>query len=162
MTVLYVRQAHPGELPVLMAHSSQTAWAQLVPRQQPADFPATVQRNREMWSHALRQAGIVLVLAKEGHAPPLGYVLLSPQTNPFGGPPELIVLDIWVDPTMRGQGAGRRLLAATEEYGRRLGFTGLVAQIAVHNRASMDLFTRAGYQVERTVVGKPVSPGTGV
>jgi ribosomal protein S18 acetylase RimI-like enzyme len=160
MQVLIVRQAHPGELPLLIAESSRTAWEQLCPRQQPGSFAAAVQRTREMWSQALRQSGTVLVLAREGQAPPVGYILLAPQVSPFGGPTELVVLDIWVDPSARGQGAGRRLLGAAEEYARRLAFPGLVAQVAVHNRSSLELFTRAGYQVERVIAGKPVSAGT--
>lgn len=158
--MLLVRQMHPSEFPLLMAHSCQTAWAQRVPRQQPGDFATTMHRNQEMWWHAFKQGGTVLILASEEQASPLGYILLAPFHNPFGGSPEMIILDIWVDPEVRGQGAGARLLTAAEDYAGRRGFAGVIAQVALHNRSSLGLFTGAGYAIERAILGKRVSPGT--
>jgi RimJ/RimL family protein N-acetyltransferase len=63
-------------------------------------------------------------------------------------------MDIWVDPSLRGHGLAGQLLTATEAWGRSVGASGLVAQVAVHNGASLRTFQKAGYQLERYVLGK--------
>ncbi|HLO02550.1 MAG TPA: GNAT family N-acetyltransferase [Symbiobacteriaceae bacterium] len=149
-----VRPYQMTEISPLMERSLQTAGAQLMEREarraSAAQLATQVQR---MFAQTLGAQGGTCLVATNGSAIG-GYVLLMPTPNPFTGAQEGVVMDIWVDPGLRGNGMARLLLSATEEWGSSVGVTGLAAQVAVHNQASLRAFLKAGYQVERYVLGK--------
>lgn len=159
--MLSVRAVRSEELPGIVQRAAETAWAQLAPRDGPNASPSGVATMvQRMYQMALSTpGGTVMVVdwpeasAAEG---PAAYALLMPQANPFTGAGEVIVLDIYTDPRLRGQGVGRMLLQSVAQYARSSGWGGLVAQVAVWNQASMRMFLGDGFQAERVVLGKPV------
>lgn len=154
---MQVRQHRPDELTGFIHRALGTAWGQLVERERPAAAEAgIVHQMTEMYRQALsRHGGMVLVLEGSGPgAGPLAHALVAPQPNPFTGEGELVVLDIFVDPALRGRRVGQRLLAEAERYARSIGCGSLVAQVALQNEASLRLFRGAGLQPERLVLGR--------
>lgn len=149
-----VRPYKTTELNPLMERSLQTAGGQLMEREavrvNQAQLAAQIQR---MFAQTLQTAGGTCLVATDGSTLG-GYVLLMPAPNAFTGAPEGVVMDLWVDPALRGHGVASLLLQAAEVWGESIGATGLAAQIAIHNQASMRALTKAGYRVERYVVGK--------
>lgn len=153
-----IRPYRMDELPVVMRRGLATAWEQLVDRERAVATPDAVSRQlREMYRMVLATPGSTLLVAEGGGLPepgPAGHALLFPQANPFTGVAEMVVMDIWVHPSLRGAGVGSALVQEAERQARAMGGRSLVAQIALHNQASQALFRRAGFQQERVVTGK--------
>jgi len=164
--MLSVRMFNPWELPAMIACAVETAMAQLVPRDRPFGTREAVSAQiLRMYDAALSQPGGTILVAEEageqaepGTSVLHGWVLLMPQPNPFTGAPELVVMDIFTAPALRGRGIAKRLLAEAERHARELGCGSLAAQVALHNRSSLRLFQGAGYDSERLVVGKSLEP----
>ncbi len=158
--MLTVRRYQPEELPAILQRSVETARTQLVARDQTTATPLGVESQmRHMYQIALATPGATILVADwpGGGAVtgPAAYVLLMPQASAFTAEREIIVLDIYTDPRLRGRKVGRTLLQHAEQYARSLGCrAGLVAQVALHNRASLQMLLKAGYAPERLVVGK--------
>jgi putative acetyltransferase len=53
---------------------------------------------------------------------------------------------MFVLPSARGRGHGRKLLVALEAEARRLGYTGLVLETGVQQAAALGLYESAGYR----------------
>lgn len=167
MAMMQVRPYRREELPAILACSVQTAQAQLVGRDLPGATPqGLVRQITGMYESALMMPDATILVADwpaggqgaaAGQAPgPAAYVLAMPQPNPFTGEREVIVLDIYTNPALRGRKVGRMLLDHVTAYAKRVGAGSLVAQIAVHNAASRALFRSAGFVEERVVVGRRV------
>jgi ribosomal protein S18 acetylase RimI-like enzyme len=165
MTFLRIRPYRAEELPAILAASVETALAQLVERDRTAaGRDGVVQQLYRMYQQALAVPEATILVAEGLLTPPAlmgrpemgGYMLLMPQPNSFTGERELVVLDIYVHPHLRGQGVGRRLLAEAGAYARAVHCHGLVAQVALHNRDSLRLFTRSGFIPERLILGRLV------
>lgn len=135
-----------------------SAYEQLSDRERPMARPEAMARQfREMYRAVLGTPGATLLVADGVGLPepgPAGHALLMLQPNPFTGVREMVVMDIWVHPSLRGRGVGSALVQEAERHARSLGGRGLVAQIALQNQASQALFRRMGFQQERVVAGK--------
>jgi len=159
--MLSVRTLQADELPGVLQRAVQTASAQLAPRDvSNASLPGVTAMVQRMYQMALgTPGGTVLVVdwpsgyGADGLA---AYTLLMPQPNPFTGAAEVVVLDIFTDPRLRGRGVGRMLLGSAAQYARSIGCGGLVAQVALSNQASMRMLLGDGFQSERLVLGRPV------
>lgn len=153
--MVQVRTYRAAELPVVLARGAASARDQLVAREVPlAREDAVRYQFHTMYRMVLATPDSALLVADPDGGGPVGHVLLLPQANPFTGAPEVVVMDIWVHPDLRARGIGSRLLVEAERHARRIGARGLVAQIALHNAASLALFHRAGFAAERVVAGK--------
>jgi GNAT superfamily N-acetyltransferase len=149
-----IRPCQMNEVSVLMERSLATAQAQLMEREaRSAGLVQVASQVQRMFAQTLSTPGGSCLVAVSGSRIG-GYVLLMPAPNSFTGSTEGIVMDIWVDPELRGQGLAGQLLAATEEWGRSVGVGGLMAQVAVQNGPSLRALQKAGYRVERYVLGK--------
>lgn len=156
-----VRAFRREELPAILARSVATAAGQLVLRDLPgATAEGLAGQIRQMFETALLMPdATVLVVdwpAGVSGQGPAAYALVMPQPNGFTGERELVVLDIYIDPLLRGRKLGRPLVDRVLAYGRQVGARSVVAQIAVHNAASRGLFRSSGFAEERVVVGRRV------
>jgi GNAT superfamily N-acetyltransferase len=158
MRMLSVRPYRLTELPGILERGVQTALAQVVGREAPGAGQSQVAGQlHRMYQNALAvpQTTILVVdWPSPTVAGPAAYALLMPQPNAFTAEPEVVVMDIFTDPALRGRGVGRALLESAAEYARGSGCHGLVAQVALHNQSSLAMFTGSGFQGERVVVGK--------
>lgn len=162
-----IRPHRTAELATVIERGLASSWDQLADRERPDALPATMaQQLHQMYGSVLATPGSRLLVAEWPGAQglggalnpgPAGHALLYPQSNPFTGALEVVVMDIFVHPSLRGHGLGGALLAEAEGYARALGATGIAAQIVLRNGASRALFTRQGFQPERLVVGRRLS-----
>lgn len=156
--MVLVRPYRVEELPLVLRRGLASAWDQLVDRERGWAQPDGMARQfHEMYRAVLSAPGGTLLVADLPSPPepgPVGHELLFPQPNPFTGVREVVVMDIWVHPLLRGRKIGSRLLHEAEVHAHNIGGRGLVAQIALHNQASLALFGRAGFRQERVVVGR--------
>jgi GNAT superfamily N-acetyltransferase len=87
-------------------------------------------------------AGAFVVARRDGAAgPPLGGVGVRAV-----GPHRGEVRRLWVDPEVRGQGVGRRLLAALEEAARDLGLTSLRLATGERQPEAVALYESTGWE----------------
>lgn len=153
-----IRPYRIEELPIVIHRGLASAWDQLMERDRLVAQPEGMgYQFREMYRAVLSTPGSGLLVADADGLPepgPAGHALLYSQPNPFTGVQEVVVMDIWVHPAVRGRGIGSALLQEAERQARSVGGRGLVAQIALHNQASLALFHRNGFQQERVVTGK--------
>lgn len=158
VAVWLIRPYRPEELSLVIHRGLRSAWDQLVARERPlAQGESMASQFGEMYRAVLATPGAALLVAEGPNVPepgPAGHILLYPQANPFTGAREVVVMDIWVHPALRGEGLGRELLREAERRARTIGGRGLVAQIALHNPSSQALFRRMGFRQERVVVGR--------
>lgn len=157
--VAVVRAYRREELPAILGCSIGTAAAQLVGRDLPAATALGLAGQiRQMYENALVIPDATILVADwppgMNGSGPAGYALVMPQPSGFTGERELVVLDIFVSPALRGRKVGRLLLEQVLAYARRVGAGSVVAQIAVHNAASRGLFRASGFVEERVVVGR--------
>ncbi len=157
--MLTVRPYRPEELPIILQRCMQSARDQLALREVPgATGEGMARQMRGMYQRALLVPHATILVAEwPPGAPgdgPAAHALLMPQANAFTGERELVVLDIWTHPALRGRRLGRLLLQQAEAYARAVGCLSLTAQVALHNRSSLRMFLGSGYQPERTILGK--------
>jgi ribosomal protein S18 acetylase RimI-like enzyme len=156
---LSIRLYRQEELPIILQRGVQTAQVQLSARELPSGDPQAVAAQLyRMYQSALQTSGAAIAVVDRpmemGREGPAAHALLMPQSNPFTGERELVVLDIWTDPALRGRQLGKALLQWAEGYGRSIGCGSLVAQVALQNAPSLRLFERSGFAQERVVVGR--------
>ncbi len=82
-----------------------------------------------------RIAGFVIAQAQETPA----YSCIRPRRLGY-------VFDIVVDPTVRGQGTGKKLLSAVKAWSKAQGHTHLELSVLPENKGAMRLYEQAGYQ----------------
>lgn len=71
------------------------------------------------------------------------------------GPTTAEIKRMYVTPTARGQGLGRRLLEALEQDAHQHGKTKVILETGVSNHAALALYTRCGYAlVDSYVIGR--------
>ena len=106
-------------------------------------------------------AGAFLVARRSGQAQPAGGVGLRRHDGPDGdGGPIGEVKRLWVDPTCRGLGIGRSLMAALEAAAVDLGYRSLRLGTGFRQPEAQALYTRTGWLRQLlTWDGEPIPPG---
>lgn len=149
-----IRPYGPSDFPTLLAWSTQTAWDQIPPAARDLTPPSDLSRRvRDMFEQALRLPGTKLFVADEGRAP-VGYVGVVLAPDELTGAPTGHVFDVFVEPGRRRGGVARALLEAAETECRVQGCQRMAATVSGHNAASLGLFARAGFQVERHILAR--------
>ncbi len=85
------------------------------------------------------------VIAERG-ARAVGMVLFFPWLSTWRGRLNLYVQDLYVDPTERRGGLGRRLLGAAAREGRARGCRGLLLAVEIGNVDAARFYDRLGFQ----------------
>jgi L-amino acid N-acyltransferase YncA len=155
--MLTVRPFRTEELPEIIRRSAQTAWTQLMQRDlDGVDMVRVAGQVQQMYRAALGMPRTQLLVGDwPGVTGPAAFILLMPQASNFTGVLELIVLDIYTSPSIRGKGVGRQLMDRARQYGQSIGSTALIAPVALPNAASLKLMQASGLQAERVVMGGP-------
>jgi ribosomal protein S18 acetylase RimI-like enzyme len=162
--MLRIRPYRPEELPAVIDRGVQTALQQLVQRDLPgATYEGVAGQVHKMFAYVLSMPDATVLVAEmapdvaPGGAAPAGYALLMPQPNAFTGEREMVIMDLFTDPALRGRGLGKALVRQACEYARSIGCGGVVAQVALHNQASQATLRSAGFVGERVIVGLRLS-----
>jgi len=75
---------------------------------------------------------------------PAGYLLHCPNYDVDLAIRQVMVIDLWVEPTARGHGTGRKLMQATADYARERGARRLIWAVLRGNQMAMDFYQRLG------------------
>jgi ribosomal protein S18 acetylase RimI-like enzyme len=94
----------------------------------------------------------IILLVAESDGEVVGYTYAGVEGNDFKllRGPAGVLYDIVVDPALRGQGVGQRLLDATLEALQAKGAPRVVLSTAERNESAQRLFARAGFR--RTMI----------
>ncbi len=87
---------------------------------------------------------VIFIAVKDGNA--IGFTQLYPSFSSGALARIFILNDLFVDPDARHVGAGRALLRAAEEYGRRVGALRLVLSTEVTNMPAQALYEKRGWK----------------
>jgi len=93
----------------------------------------------------IKHGGARVFLAMDGEEP-LGMALCFVGFSSFRAKPLLNIHDIAVSPASRGQGVGRKLLAAVEAEARALGCCKVTLEVRSDNLRAMGLYQSAGFK----------------
>jgi len=108
-------------------------------------FPSDPERGRRFLLDRFEHNQSVIFLALDGGAA-VGFTQLYPSFS-SGAMARLFVLnDLFVAPEARGRGAGKALLDAAAEYGRRVGALRLVLSTEVTNTTAQAVYEKAGWK----------------
>jgi GNAT superfamily N-acetyltransferase len=75
---------------------------------------------------------------------PAGYLLHCPNYDVDLAIRQVMVIDLWVEPSVRGSGTGRKLMQATADYARSRGAKRLIWAVLRSNRMAVDFYRRLG------------------
>jgi GNAT superfamily N-acetyltransferase len=76
----------------------------------------------------------------------VGVAVFFPTFSTQRGTPGVYVQDLWLAPSMRGRGIGRRLLAEVRARGDRWGADHLLLMVARRNAAAARFYARTGFR----------------
>ena len=109
--------------------------------------PRTPAEHAQWFEH--HGPGYPVVVAARGHEV-LGWASLSPWSDrPAYG--RAVETSVYVDGQSRGQGVGRKLLAALVDSARASGHHALLARISADNAVSVRLHASAGFEIVGTL-----------
>jgi GNAT superfamily N-acetyltransferase len=75
---------------------------------------------------------------------PAGYLLHCPNYDVDRAIRQLMVIDLWVEPSARGSGAGRKLMQAASDLARQRQAQRLIWAVLRSNRQAIDFYRRLG------------------
>ena len=88
-------------------------------------------------------------VARSDDRQPVGYVSVGETMNPTVGLRLGAVLDLWVEPRSRNQGAGSMLLDYAIEYLQSREYTYASIMVSAGNRRVMAMYRRRGFRPDR-------------
>jgi ribosomal protein S18 acetylase RimI-like enzyme len=157
MSVL-VRPAHPDDAPWVSA---------LVPRLH--EFGPPRWRTAEQMNAAERadlqlaldnlndDSSVFLVAVRESDQTRLGFVYAATLVDFFTGERHAHIKDIVVAKEGEGQGCGRLLLAAAEDWAKSRGYRFITLSVFPDNRRALELYEHVGYEIDVLRMLKTIS-----
>ena len=107
--------------------------------------PLAEEARANLISGMTKHGGARVFLAMNDELP-LGMALCFLGFSSFRGKPLINIHDIAVSPASRGQGIGRKLLAAVEAEARALGCCKVTLEVRSDNVRAMGLYRSAGFK----------------
>jgi ribosomal protein S18 acetylase RimI-like enzyme len=107
--------------------------------------PLSVEARENLIPGLIKHGGARVFLAYEGQQP-LGVAICMIGFSSFRGKPLINIHDVAVSPAARGQGIGRKLLAAVEAEARTLGCCKVTLEVRSDNIRAMGLYRSVGFQ----------------
>jgi GNAT superfamily N-acetyltransferase len=100
--------------------------------------------------------GSALLVAENGKPGLAGVLFLETRKDYFTGEPHGHVAILAVAKHAEGQGLGRALLRAAEEWGRAKGFSRLTLSVFADNHRAREFYARDGWRAELETYYKPL------
>ncbi len=141
-----IRPARPADEPRILEIADRLAAFQATSRP-PADIPP---RERRALSESLAHPapGSALLVADDAQQRVAGILLLETRHDYFTDQPHGHVSILAVAREAEGQGIGRALLAAAEEWSRGQGFSRMTLTVFVDNHRAREVYARDGWRPE--------------
>jgi GNAT superfamily N-acetyltransferase len=108
-----------------------------------ADHAATAEHYLR---HGFGKDRVFHALVAEADGEIVGVAVFFPTFSTQRGSPGVYVQDLWLDPSMRGRGLGRRLLAAVHARAARWGADHLLLMVARRNARAARFYARTGFR----------------
>lgn len=109
------------------------------------DKPLSAHARANLIPGLIKHGGARVFLAYDGDQP-LGVAICMLGFSSFRGKPLVNIHDIAVSPSARGQGIGRKLLAAVEAEARNLGCCKVTLEVRSDNARAMGLYQSVGFK----------------
>jgi ribosomal protein S18 acetylase RimI-like enzyme len=97
-----------------------------------------------------------LFLAKVGDTPAGFFLFIDFLPDDVTTRPQGFIAYMAVEEPLRSRGIGRALLDAAEAYAREKGLPAIALMVTEANQGAASLYRKAGYQVERMLLCKPL------
>jgi ribosomal protein S18 acetylase RimI-like enzyme len=107
--------------------------------------PLSDHARANLISGLVKHGGARVFLAYEGNQP-LGVAICMLGFSSFRGKPLINIHDVAVSPAARGQGIGRKLLAAVADEARQLGCCKVTLEVRSDNLRAMGLYRSVGFK----------------
>jgi GNAT superfamily N-acetyltransferase len=117
-----------------------------------------IQVDKDVVGAALggRLEGSTVWIAENAGGVRLGFIHLTGERDYYLQDACGHVADLVVAPDARGQGVGRALLAAAEQWSKDRGYRLLTLNVFVENRGPQSLYEQAGFRAEAIKYVKPL------
>jgi ribosomal protein S18 acetylase RimI-like enzyme len=140
MTVT-IRRAELADLPLLVPLFD--AYRQFYLRPPDPELAERFLRDR-----LSRDESIIFLATAADSGEGVGFTQLYPTFCSTAAAPLLVLYDLYVSPTVRGQGVGRGLMERAHQYGRDHRFQRVMLQTAHTNTVGQALYESLGYRLD--------------
>ncbi|MGD2176714.1 MAG: GNAT family N-acetyltransferase [Anaerolineae bacterium] len=154
-----IEQATENDWPWIIRGQAELAWAGMGPeRRAEVDRATVAERTAKRVSRVREDEGFPnqTFVARTKDGSPAGFVWVARTHNDFTGQLEASLLNQYVAERHRGQGLGRCLMEAAEEWARKQGLPRISLSVGAHNTLAQRLYESLGYQVETLRMTKPL------
>ena len=134
---MHIREAHQEDLPAL--GKLFDAYRQFY------ELPGDVKKSTAYIGARLAARDSVVLIALDAAQPPIGFTQLYPTWCSLLAGPVYVLYDLYVAPAARRTGAGRALLEAAVERGRRDGKLRMTLSTAKTNLTAQSLYHALGW-----------------
>lgn len=146
-----IRLAEPGDAPFIVGLTARFAEVGVPDWHDPARMAIFFERGIGEIAEAVAADRVapdeaILIASVAGER--LGFIHLRPQASGLTLEPQGYINALATTAEAEGQGIGRALLAAGENWARRRGFRMLTLETFGGNRHARDFYARGGYQEE--------------
>lgn len=136
--------------------SDQDFILDLLPRLSAIDLPPRRTRaeldeyNQAAMQKAMGQmpADAALLVARDEAQTPAGFIYLTTESDYFTGDKLGYISDLAVVPKFEGQGVGRLLMSAAEDWAREKGYRVLTLDVFAGNERARRVYEKLGYGAE--------------
>jgi ribosomal protein S18 acetylase RimI-like enzyme len=106
--------------------------------------------NRSFLEQAMNEPepGSAIFVAEDEQGAFAGFIHLQTQTDYFSGEKQGYISDLAVDPKLEGQGIGRLLLEAAEDWTRSNGYPLLTLYVFAGNTRARQIYEKHGFREE--------------
>ncbi|TET90749.1 MAG: GNAT family N-acetyltransferase [Methanomassiliicoccales archaeon] len=153
-----IREAQKDDYPIIYDCMTETAWKD-VPEEE------KVISERSLWEQFFRgiakplieRPGRKIFIAYDDQNDIMGYVITGGMGEESSVIPVGMIFDICVLEQFRKRGIAKMLIEVAEEYCRQQGIWRIKLEVAANNPVAIDLYRKAGFKDERTLMGKNLS-----
>lgn len=97
-----------------------------------------------------------LLVAEDEEQSLAGFIYLTSETDYFSGEKQGYISDVAVSPGFEGQGVGRLLLEAADDWARGMGYSILYLNVFANNERARRLYEKNGFAEEVVKYVKPL------
>lgn len=146
-----IRPARQSDWPQILEISAEYVWAQLPLDRRGEGSLAMVRANLERRIQRIQGSQGVpneAFVMEDPHGLLAGYIWLCEKKDEWTSQKEGFILDLYVNPELRGRGLGRRLMQWAEQWAQIKGYRHLSFSIFPSNDVTRQLSDSLGYRMD--------------
>ena len=142
-----VRPFIPVDREIVLALLPRLSDMALLPWRKQSDMDAFNQQEMQKVMDEMPADAVLLIAEDEMHTP-AGFIYLTTEADFFNGENKGYISDLVVASQYEGQGVGRLLLAAAEDWTREKGYNLLTLYVLAGNERARRVYEKMGYSEE--------------